>query len=108
MRNDICSAHSVCNEHNSCVLLHLPWPQRLGYRVLYIRYYDASDYREQEKEMKNINKHKTPQDKIDAWEKWRFSKEGCVSCPRQCRYNDPMRIICFNAYLHSTTNENKK
>lgn len=62
--------------------------------------------------MKNINKHKTPQDKMRAWCHWMESNEGCNKCnlgSDNKKYCTPeMKIICFNAYLHSTTNENKK
>lgn len=62
--------------------------------------------------MKNINKHKTPQDKMWAWCRWRESSEGCCKCStdqvdkKYCA--TWMKVICFNAFLHSTTDENKK
>ena len=78
--------------------------------------------------MKNINKYKTPQDKIDAWRKWTSSEYGCKICnlnlhdaaaiqiyirevqnnptiPKPARSCD--KHICFNAWLHSTTEDRK-
>jgi hypothetical protein len=47
-----------------------------------------------------------------AWCRWRESDEGCCKC--STGHTDKkycatwMKVICFNAFLHSTTNENKK
>lgn len=80
--------------------------------------------------MKNINKHRTPQDKVVAWRKWAKSESGCKVCPlnkidevKTAAYlrevtNNPRTCIsppillcdktaCFNAWLHSTTETNK-
>jgi hypothetical protein len=58
--------------------------------------------------MKNINKHRTPQNKLDAFDDWCRGPEGCSNCNRKCdNYNPLIREIrknrCFNAWLHSTT-----
>lgn len=58
--------------------------------------------------MKNINKYRTPQEKMAAWEAWARSQDGCEKCNRSddyCEGHD--RTVCFNAWLHSTT-ENKQ
>lgn len=82
--------------------------------------------------MKNIDKYDTPQDKIIAWRKWANSESGCKMCeinrideaktsnyikklennPSACvRLLPPTllcnQITCFNAWLHSTTEEEK-
>lgn len=79
--------------------------------------------------MKNINKYKTPQEKIMAWRRWANSESGCKMCeinkiddetttaylrklannPYTCQ---PPTLLCntttcFNAWLHSTTEEKK-
>jgi hypothetical protein len=74
--------------------------------------------------MKNINKYKTPQDKIAAWRKWANSESGCIICDlnrhdmtaaetylKEVRNGNDIprpillcnKDICFNAWLHSTT-----
>jgi hypothetical protein len=81
--------------------------------------------------MKNIDKYKTPQDKIKAWRKWAKSESGCKMCelnmadkieataylrevinnPRTC-ISPPIllcdKTACFNAWLHSTTEKNNE
>lgn len=54
--------------------------------------------------MKNINKYRTPQEKLAAWVKWRCSKLGCAACGVECPFSKSM---CFNAWLHSTTEKIK-
>lgn len=55
--------------------------------------------------MKNINKYKTPQDKLIAWAIWRKDCDGCSICPIVDRCDDLTKPICFNAWLHSTTGQ---
>lgn len=66
--------------------------------------------------MKNIDKYKTPQDKIEAWKDWCCSKKGCYKCVKTLGYLDryvhksrgcDKEDMCFNAWLHSTTETNK-
>lgn len=57
--------------------------------------------------MKNIDKHKTPQEKMEAWEAWARSQDGCEKCNRSDYCDGHDRIICFNAWLHSTTEKVK-
>lgn len=57
--------------------------------------------------MKNINKHKTPQGKMMAWTSWMNSCDGCKICPIADCCVTEMKSICFNAWLHSTTEEKK-
>lgn len=75
--------------------------------------------------MMNINKYKTPHDKIDAWCKWTNSESGCAICKfrqvdvaMKTTYLEELvdnpessilppillcnKAICFNAWLHST------
>lgn len=78
--------------------------------------------------MKNINKYRTPQEKILAWRKWTHSESGCDMC--ELRQIDKVKVEaylrevqngrtipkpillcdkhnCFNAWLHSTTEKTK-
>lgn len=78
--------------------------------------------------MKNINKYRTPQDKIMAWRKWADGESGCKICQlgqhdtaafkiylREAQNNPTIpkprilcdRSICFNAWLHSTVEDKK-
>jgi hypothetical protein len=80
------------------------------------------------RKMKNINKYKTPQDKIMEWRKWADSESGCMICNlgqhdaaafkiflRQAQNNPTIlkprilcnKDICFNAWLHSTTEDKR-
>lgn len=78
--------------------------------------------------MKNMDKYKTPQDKIIAWREWAYSKSGCKACKIGHHDEEEMsaylqkklhmiivakpilfcdKSICFNAWLCSTAKEKK-